>query len=96
MRHKEQRARLSSHTIPVYSAHKLKVGRSEVKRPSIQYYGLAAVVNLPQPASIDAPLPRCQHIPVQIYRPELQHPVLVYDEFLVHFAYLFYFNLVPQ
>ena len=87
---KEQRHWLAANAAPFYTAYKVEVGRPEVERAPIEQNRPPAFVYLPPSPAIDTPLTHAKHVPMEVYMSEAEHPVLVYDEFLIHNSMVYY------
>lgn len=85
---------IASKEAPVYTAQKVKVGSSEVERSSIKQYSSTFLVNLPQTSTIRTSLALVKQISVQIDIAKLQHPILVYYKFLIHYVLYIVYTLL--
>ena len=86
MRQIKQRMLIASKEAPVHASHKVEVGSSEVERASIEHYRPTPLVYLPQSSTIRTAFAFVKQISMQIDVAKLQHPILVYYEFLIHYV----------
>ena len=88
VRQVEEWQRLSADSCPFDAAQVMEVGCPEVERTPVEQDGPASFVNFPQASPVETPFVPCQQVFMQIDVSELQHAVLIDDEFLVHTYYI--------
>ena len=84
MRQVEQQVRTTVDARPLDAPHPLETRRTELERTAVEQYASAALVHLPQSAAVRAILAPLQQMPMLVHTSELQHPVLIDNEFLIH------------
>lgn len=86
MRSPKQRMLLAAKKTPVNTLHEIEIRTSEIERATVEQYCPAAVVYLPQTATIRAAFAFVKQIAMKINISKFQHSVLIDYEFLIHFV----------